>query len=187
MTPRRSLCLASLACALPLSVGVPAWANPVAGGPELALQNPRTVGQARLKVWGFEVYDATLRADAGFSATAFERHRFALELSYLRSFKGSDIARRSVDEMRNIEPVTAEQGTRWQQALTQLFPDVQKGDRITGLHLPGEAARFFLNDRLLGDINDPDFSRRFFGIWLSPQTSQPRMREQLLGLNARPS
>jgi hypothetical protein len=69
--------------------------------------------------------------------------------------------------------------------MARLFPDVQKGDRITGLHQPGQAARFYLNGRLLGDISDPAFSRRFFGIWLSPQTSQPRMREQLLGLAGR--
>lgn len=177
MTPRRALCLAALALTLPFA----ALSNTL----DSALETTQPVGAARLKVWGFEVYDAKLRADPGFNATAFDRHRFALELGYLRGFKGTDIAERSIGEMRDIEPLSAEQATRWQQGMARLFPDVQKGDRITGLHLPGQAARFYLNGRLLGDISDPDFSRRFFGIWLSPQTSQPRMREQLLGLTGR--
>jgi Chalcone isomerase-like len=185
MTPRRTLRIATLASILALSMPLVAQANTTASGLESVLQSAQTVGNARLKVWGFEVYDATLRADPGFTATAFDRHRFALELNYLRTFKGADIAERSIDEMQAIEALTAEQATRWQQAMARLFPNVQKGDRITGLHLPGDAARFYLNGRLLGDISDPVFARRFFGIWLSPQTSQPRMREQLLGLAGR--
>lgn len=181
MPQRRRLCLAALAATLPLATR--------ATTPETALdsvlENTQPVGAARLKVWGFDVYDAKLRADPGFSAAAFDRHRFALELAYLRTFKGADIAERSIGEMRGIEPLSAEQATRWQEAMARLFPDVQKGDRITGLHQPGQAARFYLNGRLLGDISDPGFSRRFFGIWLSPQTSLPRMREQLLGLAGR--
>jgi hypothetical protein len=29
-------------------------------------------------------------------------------------------------------------------------------------------------------IDDPEFSRYFFGIWLSPHTSEPKMRGELL-------
>ena len=181
MSPRRRFCLAALAASLPFAVRANAPANTLDG----ALANTRALGTARLKVWGFDVYDAKLWADPDFSPAAFDRHRFVLELAYLRAFKGADIAERSIDEMRGIAPLPAEQAARWQQAMSGVFPDVQKGDRITGVHLPDQAARFYLNGRPLGDIADPGFARRFFGIWLSPQTSQPRMREQLLGLAGR--
>ena len=29
---------------------------------------------------------------------------------------------------------------------------------------------------------DAEFARRFFGIWLAPETSEPRLRAALLGL-----
>ena len=61
-----------------------------------------------------------------------------------------------------------------------LFPDVQRGDRITGVHTPGQGARFYLNGQWIGDVADDTFSRRFFGIWLSTKTSQPRLREALI-------
>ena len=140
----------------------------------------RRLGQARLRFFGLSVYDATLWAGSGFDAQRYEQHRFALELKYLRSFKGRDIAERSIDEMKDLAPIEPAQATRWTQAMSSLFPDVKRGDRITGVHVPGSGARFYLNGRLLGEVADDAFSRLFFGIWLSPKTSQPRMRETLI-------
>lgn len=139
-------------------------------------------GQARLKFWGFDVYQATLWVAPGFSATAYEQSAFALELAYLRDFKGADIARRSVVEMRRQAPMAPAEEAAWESRMRALFPDVKAGDRITGVHQPTMGAVFWCNGRLLGEVRDPLFARLFFGIWLSPQTSEPRLRSALLGL-----
>jgi hypothetical protein len=144
-----------------------------------ALQNLGKAGTARLRYWGFDVYDANLYAPAGFDIQRFETQRLGLELNYLRNFKGTDIAERSIDEMKGQAAIEPAQAQRWLAAMKALFPDVKRGDRITGVHAPGSGARFYLNDKWLGEIADDAFSRRFFGIWLSPRTSQPRMREEL--------
>jgi hypothetical protein len=65
--------------------------------------------------------------------------------------------------------------------MRRIFPDVKDGDRLAGLHLPGEGARFWLNGRPAGAVTDPEFSRLFFGIWLAPTTSEPALRLALLG------
>jgi hypothetical protein len=57
---------------------------------------------------------------------------------------------------------------------------VAKGDRITGVQRPGESARFFLNGKPIGEVRDAEFARRFFGIWLAPKTSEPKLRLALL-------
>ena len=144
------------------------------------LPNTRLAGQARHRVWGFEVYDAALWVAPGFSADAPERQAFALELSYLRDFSARDIASRSIDEMRRSGPLTATQAAGWQQTLATTLPDVRKGDRLTGIHQPGQATVFWLNGKPVGEIAGADFAQRFFGIWLSPQTSAPQLREALL-------
>lgn len=171
-----------LGCALALVWATPAMANSGSAPPTVAaaLAEKQALASTRLRVWGFEVYDARLWARTGFDMARFEVLPFALELSYLRSFKGADIARRSVDEMRQTGALDEADAARWLAAMTGLFPDVQRGDRITGVHVPGTGARFYLNDRLLGEVGEDRFSRRFFGIWLSERTSQPRMREDLL-------
>ena len=66
--------------------------------------------------------------------------------------------------------------------MKQLFVDVHKGDRITGVQVPGVATRIFVNGRLRGEVRDAEFTRLFFGIWLSPATSEPKLRDALLGL-----
>lgn len=171
-------------CGLALS---PAWAQAPEPTLSAALQDKSPVGKARLRYWGFDVYDASLWALPGFDARQFENQRFGLELAYLRDFKGTDIAERSIDEMKGLAPIEPAQATRWTQAMSKLFPDVKRGDRITGVHVPGSGARFYLNGKLLGEVADDAFSRLFFGIWLSPKTSQPRMRETLiLGLGGTP-
>ena len=61
---------------------------------------------------------------------------------------------------------------------------VQPGDRITGVHRPGAGARFYFNGRLRASVDDAAFARAFFGIWLSPSTSEPRLRSALLSGSA---
>ena len=137
-------------------------------------------GQAKMTVWGFEVYQATLWVAPGFAQSRYEQSRFALELSYLRDFKGADIARRSIAEMRRQAPMSTAQEAAWEAQMRALFPDVRAGDQITGVHQPGTGAVFWSNGRVLGEVRDPAFAKQFFGIWLSPQTSEPQLRRALL-------
>lgn len=168
-----------LLIAVPAAVCVGQARATHAGAPGL-LPSGRRLGQARLRFFGLSVYDATLWAEPGFDAVQFERHRFVLELHYLRTLYGKAIAERSLKEMRGVGSVSDAQATRWLDAMLKLFPDVKDGDHIAGLHVPGEGARFTLNERPLGDVSDAEFARLFFGIWLSPATSEPQMRTQLL-------
>ncbi|MDP3349020.1 MAG: chalcone isomerase family protein [Hydrogenophaga sp.] len=170
----------SFALILGSLAGAPAFAQAPEPTLSAALQDKTAVGKARLRYWGFDVYDASLWALPGFDIRQFENQRFGLELAYLRDFKGADIAERSIGEMKDLAPIEPAQATRWTQAMSGLFPDVKRGDRITGVHVPGSGARFYLNGRLLGEVADDAFSRLFFGIWLSPKTSQPRMRDTLI-------
>ena len=159
--------------------GVWAQAAPV----ELAqaLPGARLAGQMRFRVWGFEVYDAGLWIQPGFSATGFETHPLALELRYLRDFVAQDIAEQSLKEMRRLAPLSAEQDKRWLEEMRRIFPNVKKGDRLLGLQQPGQGAAFWFNGQLRGDIRDAEFARLFFGIWLSPRSSEPALRQALLG------
>ena len=145
-----------------------------------ALPGATLSGQAKMTFFGFEVYQATLWVAPGFVDTGFEQSSFALELAYLRDFKGADIAKRSIAEMRRQTPMTVAQESTWENQMRVLFPDVKQGDRITGVHLPATGAVFWINGRLLGEVRDLAFARQFFGIWLAPQTSEPQLRRALL-------
>lgn len=145
-----------------------------------ALPQARLVGMSRLTVWGFQIYDARLWAPARFAADAFATSPMALELRYLRDVKSMDIAERSLEEMRRSQPISTAQAALWKAEMLRVIPDVAKGSRILGVHRPGRSADFWVNGKPSGEIRDAEFARLFFGIWLSPNTSEPRMRAALL-------
>jgi hypothetical protein len=55
---------------------------------------------------------------------------------------------------------------------------------VTGIHRPGVGAVFQINGKPGGEIADAQFARLFFGIWLSPTTSEPKLRSALLAGSA---
>jgi hypothetical protein len=145
-----------------------------------ALPEGQWSGSARLRFLGLSVYDANLWVAPGFRAVAYAQHAFALELRYLRKLKGTAIAERSLAEMRRVGSINADQATRWLANMQEAFPDVNNGDRIVGLHLPGAGSQFWVNGLLRASVAEPEFGRYFFGIWLAESTSEPAMRSALL-------
>lgn len=142
----------------------------------------RQQGTARMNFWGFNVYDAELWVDSSFRAQDWRRLPLVLELRYLRAFKGQDIAKRSLDEMRRQTPFSEELAQRWLEDMTMAFGDIQAGDRLAGVYQPNKGVRFYANGVFRRDMADPEFARLFMGIWLSDRTSEPKMRQALLGL-----
>lgn len=167
------------ACAATLLAPALLMAQP-AGALDDLLPRVESAGQARLRFWGLDVYDARLWVAPGFRHGDFAAHGFALQLQYLRDFTGSDIARRSLEEMRRSGGFSPAQGAAWQAELARLLPDVRSGERITGVNRPGRPALFLHNGRPLGEVGDGQFARLFFGIWLGAGTSEPAMRAALL-------
>ena len=140
------------------------------------------LGSARMRFFGLNMYDAKLWAPSGFKAGAYAQNPFALELIYLRSLDGKAIAERSLKEMQRQGTISNDQEKSWLAAMLQAFPDVKTDDRIVGAHTPGVGARFWHNGQPRPGVRDAEFSRMFFGIWLSDATSEPQMRSRLLGL-----
>lgn len=144
----------------------------------------RLHGQGTLRWMGLKIYDAQLFAPAQFSADRTFERPFALELTYARNFSGQSIAERSLQEIKKHGIGDAAQHSRWLSQMQSVFPNVASGDRLRGVHQPGQGVTFFKNGQRIGAIDDQDFSRAFFSIWLGPLTTEPALRQRLLGLAA---
>jgi hypothetical protein len=158
----------------------PARTTPVALS--TALPGARLQGSARMRFFGLHVYDIRLWAgETEVTPADWASVPLALEIEYTRALVGRKIAERSLAEMRRQAQVDAATGQHWLDEMSALFPDVTEGDRLTGVQHPGAGASFFFNDRPHGEIRDAAFTRLFFGIWLSQRTSEPALRDALLG------
>jgi Chalcone isomerase-like len=146
-----------------------------------ALPGAKLQGQGRLRFFGLHVYDAVLWSAQRLAAAEVATSPLALELRYARTLRGPLIAERSITEMKRVGEFGEAESQRWLDAMKRIFPDVNDGDRITGVHRPGEGALFYINGKPAGEIREAAFARLFFGIWLSPRTSEPALRASLLG------
>ena len=179
MTPSRRLCLLTAA-----ALALPMWPAQASTPPvEVAgnLAQARLFGQGQLRFFGLQVYDIRLWTPADFTPDRWAQAPLALEIEYARTLYGAKIAERSLVEMRRQGDLPAARAEQWLAEMTRVFPDVKAGDRLTGVQTPGGVARFYLNGQPRGEVQDAEFTRRFFGIWLSPQTSEPALRERLFG------
>ncbi len=176
------------ACALTLA----GWAAAAANDAPAVLPAPvrthlddaRLAGEGRLTWFGFPVYEARLFVPAGFDARDPATQSFVLELTYARRLTGRSIADASRDELERLGFGSAADRARWHAAMARIFPDVDKDRRIAGVHLPGRGARFYFDGRFIGAIEDAQFARGFFAIWLDPRTRAPALRAALLRLVA---
>lgn len=143
------------------------------------LPEPQLVGEARLKMMFWNIFDAKLFSQSG----QFSPEKpFALSLTYLRSFEDNDIVDRSIDEIQSQKPEIAKNTlAQWKRQLSQIIPDVSKGSTITGVRTSEGYTRFFLNDNAIGEVKDDEFTLAFFDIWLGEKTSNLRLRNKLIG------
>lgn len=164
-----------------LALAITAMPRPAAAdaGPAARLvPSAELVGQGRMTYFGFRVFDAELYAPQGRYSPS---KPFALKLTYLRNFKGSDIAKRSVDEMRRQGLKDEAKLKLWGDQMRAIFPDVAQGASITGVRDASGKAVFYKDGKQIGSINDREFSRRFFAIWLGENTSNPGLQASLTG------
>ena len=135
------------------------------------------VGEARLKVLIWEVYDSALFTPSGrWQGDA----PYRLSLHYLRNIPAAKL-------VEETEKAWREQGrnhprlNEWLGLLGDLWPDITEGDNLVfGLNELGDSA-FWFNGSPLGSIEDRDFGPLFGGIWLDPDTPRPELRAQLIG------
>ena len=169
----------------------PSDAPPVGAALERQLKRwlgaPQLWGQAMFRYFGFSIYQAQLWVgprppEAGVS---WAQQPVVLSLQYQRDFKGEDIAQRSLEEMRRHPLIRESDQATWLAALKALIPDVRAGERLIGVYQPGQGLQLWHDGaslRELGTAPDALLAQVFMGIWLDPSTSQPELRQRLLGL-----
>ncbi|MFT5319920.1 MAG: hypothetical protein ACI934_000050 [Pseudohongiellaceae bacterium] len=162
----KKLCLI-LCCIFPLN----------ALADNLPWQKFELVGQADLRFFVWPVYQARLYSGSG----AYEFPHtlpFALALEYKRQFSKEQLIS---ETQKQWQILGIEQTQQWLESLARVLRDVEKSDVIT-LYVDNKASSvFYLNDTLLGSINDWEFTEHFVAIWLSDKTSRPELRADLLG------
>lgn len=168
---RRSIIMTGILLLLP-------WAATATPAVPQAIANAEIVGKGRLSIAFWDVYDATLYAPQGKWSP---EDTYALSIHYFREINGKDIADRSVQEMRKQGFPDEVKLAAWNTQMKSIFPDVKNGSVLTAVFYPGKETVFFDGEKKIGIIKGGDFAQHFSDIWLSEKTSEPELRQELLG------
>ncbi|MCZ7563518.1 MAG: hypothetical protein M5U08_06610 [Burkholderiales bacterium] len=95
------------------------------------------LGSGTMRWFGFHVYDARLWATG---LAPRDDTPYVLALRYARDFEGARIAQTSIVEIERLGLGTPVQRAHWLAEMRRVFPDVQAGAEIAGLHVPGRGA-----------------------------------------------
>jgi hypothetical protein len=170
--------LLALLSAVPTSV--------LAAPPEVAsaIHAEKPYGTGKYSVLFITAYDAELWTDAPVWSMSAP---FALTLRYHMSFSADYLVSRMLREMKHVDPSLSEVQLASYRKAMAFFAPASSGDEMTMLYRPGQAGqngavRFFKNGAPTGEISEPGFAQDFFGVWLSPETSDPDLRKSLLNL-----
>ncbi len=140
----------------------------------------RMVGEARLTFMFWPVYDSRLYSVDGIYREG--RLPLLLEIQYLRDVDAGDLVKHTQSEWQR-QGLSHGSEQQWLETLSRLLPDVREND-VLALEVDElGSSTFLVNGRPLGQINDPQFGKQFLAIWLSPDTSQPELRQTLLGID----
>ncbi|MFC0573917.1 chalcone isomerase family protein [Paraburkholderia solisilvae] len=137
-------------------------------------------GSGEYRFLGLHLYDAQLwstHLPVNYDA------RFALQLTYATSATRERLTTLGLNEMKRLAPTPLPDAlvARWRDDMLRAFVDVEPGDWLCGVFLPGTGVRFYANGEATATIADLDFARAFFGIWFDPETRAKTLRSKLLG------
>lgn len=154
----------------------------LSSGPVYAAESKahsQLVGEGRLRYLFWDIYDVSLYSQSGKWQAGSS---FTLKIQYLRNAKGKLIAEKSLQEMQKQGLKDKAKSADWLLQMEAIFPNVKKGSVLTGVVDGNRFTTFYYQNEKIGEINNPDFSQRFFDIWLGENTSNPKLRKQLLGI-----
>lgn len=138
----------------------------------------KKVGEARLEVLFWDVYDSILYSKDGSYTSG--RYPLALRIHYLRDIDAEDLIENTAEQWDKLD-IDSAQYQPWLQQLADIWPDISEDDELLLIVDADKASRFFHNGNLIGDLSDPDFGPTFLAIWLDINSSYPKLRKRLIG------
>lgn len=141
-------------------------------------QSWKPVGSSDMRWTFFKLYNVTLLTDDGtYDAQDYPQ---ALEIRYYRNIDSDDLVEATADQWQKLG-VPEAQSQQWLTSLRTLWPNIRENDILRFEVDATGANRFLHNGNPIGGVDDAEFASSFLSIWLSPDTTQPKIRERLVG------
>ncbi|NNF67257.1 MAG: hypothetical protein HKM98_07085 [Gammaproteobacteria bacterium] len=131
------------------------------------------VGYGDFKRWGFHIYDVSYWQNGGDTR--------ALKIIYRKNISSDRLIKSTLSEWGKVGTAAVDQQLLWADQLSKIWPDVSPGDSL--IAVVAETHTEFTDGagKTLGRVDDATFGQQFLDIWLHPDSSAGRLRDELLG------
>ncbi|GLS91926.1 hypothetical protein GCM10007916_29960 [Psychromonas marina] len=136
------------------------------------------VGQGEMSWLFIDLYQASLYSPTGDYKQA--QYPQALNIIYQKDIDKDHLISATEKEWQKLA-FNNTQYNGWLNQLDNLWPDIKKGDQLLFMVEDDGSGYFYHNNKLLGGVDNQQFAEAFLSIWLSKNTSEPKLRQQLLG------
>lgn len=139
----------------------------------------KKVGETKFSVFIWDIYQSQLHTTSGSFPVSNTDEKTLYQITYLKSISSEDLVSRTVEQWQHIG-ISTKQYEQYLPVLRQIWPDIKTGDSLA-LLIDQEGSKFYYNQEVIGSINTKEFGPMFLDIWLAKNTSQPKLRNELLG------
>ena len=169
-----------LRCILVLAMAL--LAGPVAAQNEALhahVPDAELVGEARLQMFFFKIYDAQLFAPDG---RLRRDGAYALRLTYLIDAKKDKIVERTVKEMKRQKAASSLVIEGWVPLMEANFISMPKGSIADFIHTADGRLILAANGKAIAEITNRRFIKALMDIWLGPKPRDPEFQRKLMGV-----
>lgn len=141
-------------------------------------------GVSTFRYWGLRVYTGALYMPASAKSpdAALGEIPKKLVLRYHRSVTVDQFVEKSEETLEENPGLSLDQLRPYLSRMKSMYAPVKEGDAYAITYNPAQGAlSLLLNERLLGTIDNPEFARAYFGIWVSDYSVSERFTDELLG------
>ena len=147
---------------------------------------------AKLSLRGYSIlnYMMVIRAYAGalylengtFSDQSLSDKPRILELYYSHKISADDFRESTIEMIKkNTDSAGFSRIKKQVDTFNGFYKDVNPGDRYRAEYIPGKGTTLYLNGKSLGTINEDEFSKAFFSIWIGNNPIDKKFKNSLLG------
>ncbi len=146
----------------------------------ISLENLSKTGEGKMTYLFFTLYKAELYGTK-IQNQLDQNQPIALKITYQKNISKQVLIEATQDQWLYLNYLGSDIAN-WLPHLVNILPNVNKQDALSLLLDSNSESYFYLNNKLIGKILDPTFGPAFLSIWLSENTSEPKLRKKLLGI-----
>lgn len=147
--------------------------------PSMKDKHFRQLGSAKFSVLFWDIYQSTLLTTDGQPPFSNRCQHALFEIQYLRDISKQELLENTISQWRHLA-LNESDYIEFVPLLDGIWPDIKAGDQLSMLSQAGTTV-FYLNRQSIGAIDSAGFAKLFLSIWLDENTSEPKLRQQLLG------